>query len=195
MTLTVENITKGLTLKNVSGTTDTRLTASRLVRTANGATVLDLTGGNAVGTGLCSFAMTYTSTSSVAPNVVVVSGGTLYRSTSSSRRYKHDINDELGELDPEALYDVSVVRFKYNDDYLSEDDQNYGKDVIGFIAEDIAEKYPVAVNYDDEGKPEMWQSNYLIPAMMKLIQNQKKEIDELKARLDRLEALFKDDGR
>ena len=88
-----------------------------------------------------------------------------------------------------------MVRFKYNDDYLSEGDQNYGKDVIGFIAEDMAEKYPVAVNYDDEGKPEMWQSNYLIPAMMKLIQNQKKEIDELRARLDRLEARFIDDGR
>lgn len=195
VTLTVENITKGLTLRNVPGTTDTRLTASRFVRTANNQTILDMTGGSIIGTGQCSFAMTYSSTSSVAPNVVVVSGGTLYRSTSSSRRYKHDINADLGDLDPEPLYDVSVVRFKYNDDYLSEGDQNYGKDVIGFIAEDVAEKYPVAVNYDDEGKPEMWQSNYLIPAMLKLIQNQKKEIDELRARLDRLEARFIDDGR
>lgn len=195
VTLTVENITKGLTLRNVPGTTDTRLTASRFVRTENNQTILDMTGGSIIGTGQCSFAMTYSSTLSVAPNVVVVSGGTLYRSTSSSRRYKHDINADLGDLDPEPLYDVSVVRFKYNDDYLSEGDQNYGKDVIGFIAEDVAEKYPVAVNYDDEGKPEMWQSNYLIPAMLKLIQNQKKEIDELRARLDRLEARFSDDGR
>ena len=188
MTLTIENMSKGFTIKNAAGTTYTKMTASQIQRYSNNALVLLITGGSIQGTGTCSFAQSYDSTVSTAANTVVTGGGTLHRSTSSSRRYKHDINEELGELDPEALYDVSVVRFKYNDDYLSEDDQNYGKDVIGFIAEDMAEKYPVAVNYDDEGKPEMWQSNYLIPAMMKLIQNQKKEIDELRERLDRLEA-------
>lgn len=188
MTLTIENMSKGFTIKNAAGTTYTKMTASQIQRYSNNALVLLITGGSIQGTGTCSFAQSYDSTVSTAANTVVTGGGTLHRSTSSSRRYKHDINEELGELDPEALYDVSVVRFKYNDDYLSEDDQNYGKDVIGFIAEDMAEKYPVAVNYDDEGKPEMWQSNYLIPAMMKLIQNQKIEIDELRERLDRLEA-------
>ena len=195
MTLTIENMSKGFTIKNAAGTTYTKMTASQIQRYSNNALALLITGGSIQGTGTCSFAQSYDSTVSTAANTVVTGGGTLHRSTSSSRRYKHDINEDLGELDPEPLYDVSVVRFKYNDDYLSEGDQNYGKDVIGFIAEDMAEKYPVAVNYDDEGKPEMWQSNYLIPAMMKLIQNQKKEIDELRARLDRLEARFSDDGR
>lgn len=195
MTLTIENMSKGFTIKNAAGTTYTKMTASQIQRYSNNALALLITGGSIQGTGTCSFAKSYDSTVSTAANTVVTGGGTLYRSTSSSRRYKHDISEDLGELDPEPLYDLSVVRFKYNDDYLSEDDQNYGKDVIGFIAEDMAEKYPVAVNYDDEGKPEMWQSNYLIPAMMKLIQNQKKEIDELKARLDRLETRFSDDGR
>lgn len=194
VTLTVENITKGLTLRNASGTTDTRLTASRLVRTANNQTVLDMTGGSIIGTGQCSFAMTYSSTSSVAANTVVVSGGTLYRSTSSSKRYKHDITSKLSE-DPEKLYDVEVRQYKYNDDYLSKDDQRYGKDIIGFIAEEVAEAMPGAVDYDDEGRPEMWNVHVIVPAMMKLIQNQKKEIDELRARLDRLEARFSDDGR
>lgn len=195
MTLMIENMSKGFTIKNAAGTTYTKMTASQIQRYSNNALALLITGGSIQGTGTCSFAQSYDSTVSTAANTVVTGGGTLHRSTSSSRRYKHDINEDLGELDPEPLYDVSVVRFKYNDDYLSEGDQNYGKDVIGFIAEDMAEKYPVAVNYDDEGKPEMWQSNYLIPAMMKLIQNQKKEIDELRARLDRLEARFSDDGR
>lgn len=195
MTLMIENMSKGFTIKNAAGTTYTKMTASQIQRYSNNALALLITGGSIQGTGTCSFAQSYDSTVSTAANTVVTGGGTLHRSTSSSRRYKHDINEDLGELDPEPLYDVSVVRFKYNDDYLSEGDQNYGKDVIGFIAEDMAEKYPVAVNYDDEGKPEMWQSNYIIPAMMKLIQNQKKEIDELRARLDRLEARFSDDGR
>ena len=100
----------------------------------------------------------------------------------------------LGELDPEKLYDLPVVKFRFKDDYIAKEDERAGKDVIGFIAEDVDELYPIAVRHED-GKAEMWESNYIIPAMMKLIQNQKKEIDELRARLDRLEARFSDDGR
>ena len=145
-------------------------------------------------TGKVSIPAAYTTTQSGAANVIVNSGGLLVRSTSSSRRYKEDITEELGELDPNVLYDLKVVKFKFKDGYISEDDERYGKEVIGFIAEDVDELYPIAVRHED-GKAEMWESNYIIPAMMKLIQNQKKEIDELKARLDRLEARFSDDGR
>ena len=121
-------------------------------------------------------------------------GGSLWRSTASSKRYKENITEDLGELDPEKLYDLPVVKFRFNDDYIAKEDERAGKDVIGFIAEDVDELYPIAVRHED-GKAEMWESNYIIPAMMKLIQNQKKEIDELMARLDRLEARFSDDGR
>ena len=145
-------------------------------------------------TGKVSIPAAYNTTQSGAANVIVNSGGLLVRSTSSSRRYKEDITEELGELDPNVLYDLKVVKFKFKDGYISEDDERYGKDVIGFIAEDVDELYPIAVRHED-GKAEMWESNYIIPAMMKLIQNQKKDIDELRARLDRLEARFLDDGR
>lgn len=131
----------------------------------------------------------YTKTASAAANVYVDSSGNMYRSTSSSRRYKEGITEDLADLDPEKLYDLPVVRFRFMDGYISEDDERHGKDVIGFIAEDVDELYPIAVRHED-GQPEMWESNYLIPAMMKLIQNQKKEIDELRERLDRLEARF-----
>ena len=145
-------------------------------------------------TGKVSIPAAYTNTQSGSANVIVNSGGLLVRSTSSSRRYKEGIMEDLGDLDPNALYDLKVVKFKYKDGYISEDDERYGKEVIGFIAEDVDELYPIAVRHED-GKAEMWESNYIIPAMMKLIQNQKKEIDELRARLDRLEARFLDDGR
>lgn len=135
-----------------------------------------------------------TTVSSAANAWIDSSSGRFYRSTSSSKRYKHDITSKLTE-DPEKLYDVEVVQYKYNDDYISKDDQRYGKDIIGFIAEEVAEAMPGAVDYDDEGRPEMWNVHVIVPAMMKLIQNQKKEIDELRARLDRLEARFSDDGR
>ena len=140
-------------------------------------------------TGLIRSKGTYNSTSSSSPNVWINSNGEMLRSTSSSKRYKHDITSELSE-DPEKLYGVEVRQYKYNDDYLSEDDQRYGKDIIGFIAEEVAEAMPGAVEYDDEGRPEMWNVHVIVPAMMKLIQNQKKEIDELKARMDLLEAHF-----
>ena len=136
----------------------------------------------------------YSTTTSSAANVFVTGGGYLNRSTSSSKRYKDNITEDLGELDPEKLYDLPVVRFRFKEDYIDKDDERAGKDVIGFIAEDVDELYPIAVRHED-GKAEMWESNYIIPAMMKLIQNQKKEIDELRARLDRLEARFSDDGR
>lgn len=155
--------------------------AARIYMTSTGITI----------TGKVSIPAAYNTTQSGAANVIVNSGGLLVRSTSSSRRYKEDITEELGDLDPDVLYDLKVVKFKFKDGYISEDDERYGKDVIGFIAEDVDELYPIAVRHED-GKAEMWESNYIIPAMMKLIQNQKKEIDELRARLDRLEARFLD---
>ena len=108
------------------------------------------------------------------------------RSTSSSKRYKHDITKELkNELNPESLYDLDVVQYKYNADYLGEQDIRYLTDVIGFIAENVYEKYPIAANYSinketGEILVEDWDVRYIVPALLKLIQNHKKEIDELK---------------
>ena len=117
----------------------------------------------------------------------VTSTGYLRRNTSSSRRYKKDISiisDK--ELNPERLYDVEVKQFIYRDDYLGIEDQRYGKLIPGFIVEELKDIYPIAVTYED-GQPENWDSRYLVPPMLKLIQDQKKEIDNLKERLDALE--------
>ena len=130
----------------------------------------------------------YNETTTAAANLVVLGGGSgkFYRSTSSSLRYKTDITEDLGELNPNVLYDLKVVKFKFKDGYVSEDDERYGKDVIGFIAEDVDELYPIAVRHED-GQAEMWESNYMIPAMLKLIQEQKKQIEALEARITALE--------
>ena len=125
---------------------------------------------------------TYQYTSSNAANVHVASDGMFYRSSSSSKRYKKDITDEIAsELDPKRLYKVPVKMFKYKDGYLAKDDIKNGKDIIGFIVEDLEEHYPGAVQYAD-GLPEMWNSNVLIPAMLKLIQEQNLRIKELEVR-------------
>ena len=115
----------------------------------------------------------------------VTSTGYLRRNTSSSRRYKKDISvlsDE--DLNPVRLYDVDVKQFIYRDDYLDSNDQRYGKTIPGFIVEELKDIYPIAVTYED-GQPENWDARYLIPPMLKLIQDQKKQLDELQAKIER----------
>ena len=131
----------------------------------------------------------YEITTSQGSNVRVVNStyGYLGRYVSSSRRYKDDIENISDEaLDPNKLYDVRVVQFKYKDDYLSDSDPRHGKLVNGFIAEELEEVYPIAVNYED-GLAEDWEPKFMIPPMLKLIQDQKKKIDELEQRIEALE--------
>lgn len=136
-------------------------------------------------------------TSSEAPNARFTTGtnpGHVRRSTASSKRYKHDITTVFSdELDPHKLYDINVVQYKYNSDYLGNDDIRYGKDVIGFIAEDIYEKYPIATDLttkDGEKIPEDWNFRFILPGMLKLIQEQKQQIDSLEQRLSEKEKLL-----
>lgn len=113
----------------------------------------------------------------------------LCQPSSSSRRYKEDIKPvEDDRLDPHRLYDISVVQFKFKKGYFEPDDpyEQDRKDVIGFIAEDVYEHYPQAVIMMDDGV-ENWNERYIIPPMLKLIQEQKKKIDELGERIEALE--------
>lgn len=122
---------------------------------------------------------TYDQTKTNAANLFVDSVGGFYRSSSSSERYKTDITEHIiQELDPKHLYDVPVKMFKYKDGYLSKGDAKNGQNVIGFIVEDMERYYPAAVQYE-KGLPEMWNANIIIPAMMKLLQEQNERIKKL----------------
>ncbi len=104
----------------------------------------------------------------------------------SSRKFKHDIKPvENAELDPNKLYDIEIVQFKYNNDYLDESDQRYGVDCIGFIAEQVNEVYPIAADRET-GEPRNWEMRYIIPPMLALIQEQHKDIEELKKKVEAL---------
>ena len=115
------------------------------------------------------------------------STGLFARSTASTQRIKKEIQlldvEQYAELNPEALYDVNVVTYKFKDEILPEDDYRYDKPVIGLIAEDIYEKYPIAADYYDDDVQD-WNGRYMIPAMLKLLQDQKKVIESLQQRLD-----------
>ena len=102
--------------------------------------------------------------------------------TSSSRRWKRDIEDVKDEaLDPHKLYEVPVRQFRYNEGTLVD-----GKDDvlrIGFIAEEMDEIYPLGACYDSEDKPRDWNERALIPAMLKLIQEHNERIKVLEEKL------------
>ena len=134
----------------------------------------------------------YTTTN--AANVYITSNGVMARSTSSSKRYKDNISDKLSDhLNPNKLYSLPVVEYVYKEGYLNEIDPLYKQKIIGFIAEDVADIYPNAVQYNEDGTVEMWNSKVIIPAMLKLIQDQHKVDIQLETRLDstteRIEAL------
>ena len=80
----------------------------------------------------------------------------------------------------ERLYDLEVVQFKYNEDILSSDDQRYMTDMPGFIIEQMNEVYPIAVDKETEDVRDWaWNATYLIPGMVKLLQNDRKDINRL----------------
>lgn len=106
----------------------------------------------------------------------------------SSSRYKTDIvYDNFDEgLDPHKLYDLKPAQFKYKPEYDDEGSYRYQENQLGFIAEDVAEIYPIAASYMD-GQVSSYQDTYLIPGMMALIKEQHEEIEELKQRVATLE--------
>lgn len=134
-----------------------------------------------------------------APNLRIGSEtGKIAKTSGSSKRFKTNIKPVTSnELNPGKLYDIDIVQYKFKENYLSEEDQRYNTDVIGFIAEDIYEKYPIAADYtiNDNGSTIVndWNFRYMIPAMLKLLQDQKKEIDILKQEIENLKSNYKTD--
>lgn len=127
--------------------------------------------------------LAYNRTYSSAANLYVTENGIFGRSTSSSKRYKRDIADaDINDL--KGLYNLPIKKFKYKNDYISEDDELYDKYLYGFIVEDLEDILPCAIQHknDENGSmlPEMWNSNIIVPSLLKLIQ-------DLNARLKNLE--------
>ena len=109
------------------------------------------------------------------------------RYASSSKRYKHDIAEIFHTTcRPEALYDLPVVTYRYNDGYCP--DEPHGEKLhIGFIAEDVDRLYPAGCGYRD-GVPENWNIMEIVPGMLRLIQDQHKDIIKQSTRQDTVES-------
>lgn len=126
---------------------------------------------------------TYDTTGTSAANMGIYSSYWTYRSTASSRRYKHDIEPLGEELNSEKLLNVPVHQYIYNLDYLGKEDQRYNAIVPGFIAEEVYDAYPIAADLSDDGQVDDWNHRMIIPPMLDLIQKLWKRINELESKI------------
>ena len=118
--------------------------------------------------------MAYNRTYSSAANMYVTSNGLFGRSTSSSERYKEDIT--VADVNCfSGLYNLPIKKFKYKSGYLCGEDERCGQYLYGFVVEDLVDILPCAVehitNENGDSVPEMWNSNIIVPALLKLIQD------------------------
>lgn len=123
-------------------------------------------------------------------NLLLMTDGTVTRAASSSKRYK-DIGDAISEMDIDNWYKIEPVWAKYKDGYLTEGDENEGRYLPMFIAEDVEEHFPQAATHVNN-QIEDWNYRMMIPAMFAMIKQQKSEIDNLKEDIKELRKNIKE---
>lgn len=128
--------------------------------------------------------MEYTTSS----NTVCWDGRTGYKQlmlkSSSSKRYK-DIGDNITESEVDEWYNIEPTWAKYKDGYLVKGDENEGRYIPMFIAEDVEKYFPEATRHAN-GQVEDWNERIMIPAMFAMIKAQKKKIDQQEKLINKL---------
>lgn len=122
--------------------------------------------------------------------LVVGSSGMVFKRSSSSKRYK-DIGESIIPSEIEEWYKIEPVWAKYKDGYLAEGDENEGRYLPMFIAEDVEEHFPQAATHVNN-QIEDWNYRMMIPAMFAMIKQQKSEIDNLKEDIKELRKIIKE---
>jgi hypothetical protein len=108
----------------------------------------------------------------------------LVAASGSSIRFKKDVVtiQDVSELNPRLLLTVPVKAFRYRDDYLDLEDERSGVLVPGLIAEELDAIYPVAVDHDNQGRASRWSSDFIVPGLLALIQEQEARITSLEGK-------------
>lgn len=109
----------------------------------------------------------------------ILSGSGKIIISSSSQRYKENITTIFDDnINPNLLYKIPVKQFNFKEEYRTK--TGFADTQVGLIAEDVAKYYPPACIFKFKTDiAETWEAKMLIPPMLKLIQDQKKEIDAL----------------
>lgn len=107
--------------------------------------------------------------------------------TTSSRRFKEDIQEIAGKSD--GLMRLRPVAFTYRREL-----DPTGLVQYGLLAEEVAEVYPDLVAYGKDGQPEAVRYQLINALLLSERQKQHRMIEELESRLAKLEALLTDEA-
>lgn len=128
--------------------------------------------------------MEYTTSS----NTICWDGRTGYKQlmlkSSSSKRYK-DIGNNISEQEIEEWYNIEPTWAKYKKGYLVKGDENEGRYIPMFIAENVEAFFPEATRHQN-GLVEDWNERIMIPAMFAMLKAQKKKIDQQEKLINKL---------
>lgn len=128
--------------------------------------------------------MEYTTSS----NTVCWDGRTGYKQlmlkSSSSKRYK-DIGNDISEQEIENWYNIEPTWAKYKEGYLVKVDENEGRYIPMFIAENVEAFFPEATRHQN-GLVEDWNERIMIPAMFAMIKSQKEQLDRQEKLINQL---------
>lgn len=128
--------------------------------------------------------MEYTTSS----NTICWDGRTGYKQlmlkSSSSKRYK-DIGNNIAEQEIEEWYNIEPTWAKYKEGYLVEGDENEGRYIPMFIAENVEAFFPEATRHQN-GLVEDWNERIMIPAMFAMIKSQKEQLDRQEKLINQL---------
>jgi hypothetical protein len=132
--------------------------------------------------------MEYTTSS----NTICWDGRTGYKQlmlkSSSSKRYK-DIGNDISEQEIEEWYNIKPLWAKYKEGYLVKGDENEGRYIPMFIAENVEAFFPEATRHQN-GLVEDWNERIMIPAMFAMIKSQKEQLDRQEKLINQLYEKF-----
>jgi hypothetical protein len=135
-------------------------------------------------------------TTASAANVRIGASAQLLKSTSTARLKDQlaPIGDDLAGVaadklssDPPSVdpYDVLTIT---PTEFRSLSPADGDARSLGFIAEDVAIKFPWAANWDDDGLPSAIEDRPILAALLAVVKDQAAIIEDLRARIEALEA-------
>lgn len=128
-------------------------------------------------------------------NMHITSTG-VFRRAGSTQRIKTNITPLNNVLLSSSVLEEKILNSSPTIDYknilqlspveFSPIDQQE-KRIFGFIAEDISDKIPEIATYDEDGVPDYYNINSIVAALLAVVQDQQKEINELQNKLNIIE--------
>ena len=111
------------------------------------------------------------------------------------------VDANAATVEPRAVLDIAVTEFSVIDRDFPEPPENADEDalpptpipvatdrrVLGFIADDVADKLPIAVTRDETGKPAGVLDTAIVASLLAVVKEQQTTIENLTARIEALE--------